>query len=551
MAPRTTSSDEAATSWKAAPEVHPSVWGDFFINYIPEPLQVSEEKMIERADKLKGEVCGLFEACKNVVEKLDLVDVLQRLGIDHHFQEQIATTLSIIHNQRDEFNSSDLHEVSLRFRLLRQHGFWVPADEFDRFKLEDGSFIDSIANDPKGLLSLYNAANLLTHNNEGALEEALMFARRHLELIQSSLKSPLADQVARALKIPLPRTLKRVEAVSYMQEYSVEQRYNPAILELAKLDFNLLQRLHQKELKTISQWWKDLSEDVGLEYVRDRIVECYFWAYSMYYEQEYARARMILVRLFILTSLLDDTYDDHATLEESRDLTKAIERWDENNISFLPEYMKKFFLKVTRNFEEFEDELEPHEKYRVAYVRKAFQLISKSYLQEAEWSHHEYIPSFKDHVNVSAISAGGQVMCVGSLVGMGDVATKEAFEWAIGHTDAIRASGEVSRFMDDMADFKRGRDKMDVATSVECYMKEHNVTSEVVVAKIGSFVDVAWKTINQALFDHRSPPLPVLQRVANFAMSIMIIFLDQRDGYTNSKEFKETLESQFVKHIPL
>ena len=46
-------------------------------------------------------------------------------------------------------------------------------------------------------------------------------------------------------------------------------------------------------------------------------------------------------------------------------------RWDENNISFLPEYMKKFFLKVTRNFEEFEDELEPHEKYRVAYVRKA------------------------------------------------------------------------------------------------------------------------------------------------------------------------------------
>ena len=45
-------------------------------------------------------------------------------------------------------------------------------------------------------------------------------------------------------------------------------------------------------------------------------------------------------------------------------------------------------------------------------------------------------------------------MCVGSLVGMGDVGTKEAFEWAIGSTDAIRARGEVSRFMDDMADFK-------------------------------------------------------------------------------------------------
>ncbi|RLN42001.1 hypothetical protein C2845_PM01G14960 [Panicum miliaceum] len=444
MAPAATS-EARSWGWEAAPKV-------------------SEEKMIKRANKLKGEVCGLFEACRNVVEKLDLVDVLQRLGIDRHFQEQIATTLSSIH--RDEFNSSNLHEAALRFRLLRQHGFWVPADEFDKFKLQDGSFIDSIADDPKGLLSLYNAANLLTYN-EGALEEALVFARRHLELIQSSLESPSADQVARGLKIPLPRTLKRVEAVPYMQEYSVEQRYNPTILELAKPDFNLLQRLHQKELKTIS----------------------------------------------------------HVD-------------------------MKKFFLKVIRNFEEFEDELEPHEKYRVGYARKAFQLISKSYLQEAEWSHHEYIPSFNDHVNVSTISAGAQVMCVGSLVGMGDVATKEAFEWAIGNTDAIRASGEVSRFMDDMADFKEGTKWMWPPTSVECYMKEHNVTGEVALAKIGSFVDDAWKTLNQALFEKRSS-LPVLQRVTNFAMSIMIIFLDQRDGYTNSKELKETLESQFVKHIPL
>ncbi|CAL4931034.1 unnamed protein product [Urochloa decumbens] len=524
-----------------------TVWGYFFINYSPEPLQISGEKMIERVNELKGEVTSMFEASKNVVEKMNLVDVVQHLGIDHHFEEPIATALSSIRSS--EFNSSSLHEVSLRFRLLRQHGFWVSADEFDKFKHEDGSFIDDITNDPKGLLSLYNAANLLIHN-EGALEETLLFARRHLELMQSSLKSPLAEQVERALKIPLPRTLKRVEAVSYIPEYSVDQSHNPALLELAKLDFNLLQHLHQKELKTISQWWKDLSKDIGLEYVRDRIVECYFWAYSVYYEQEYARARMILVRLFVLISLLDDTYDDHATLEESKELTKAIERWDESDVYHLPEYMKKFFCQVIRNFKEFEDELEPYEKHRIAYARKGFHLISKSYLQEAEWSHDNYVPSFNDHVNVSTISAGGQVMCVGLLVGMGDIATKEAFEWAFGSTDAIRACGEVTRFMDDMADFKRERNKMDVATSVECYMKEHNVTGEVALAKIGSYVDNAWKTLNQALFEHHAL-LPVLQRVTNFAMSMMIIYLDQRDGYTNSKEIEETLKSQFVRHIPL
>lgn len=70
----------------------------------------------------------------------------------------------------------------------------------------------------------------------------------------------------------------------------------------------------------------DLSRDVGLNYARDRVVECYFWSYTVYYEQEYTRARMILAKIVVLVSLLDDTYDAHATLEDSRKLTEAIQR---------------------------------------------------------------------------------------------------------------------------------------------------------------------------------------------------------------------------------
>jgi hypothetical protein len=55
-----------------------------------------------------------------------------------------------------------------------------------------------------------------------------------------------------------------------------------------------------------------------------------------------------------------------------------------------------------------------------------FQTLSKYYLQEAEWFHQGYTPSFEEHVNVSVITAGGQVLSIGLLVGMGDdVATKE------------------------------------------------------------------------------------------------------------------------------
>jgi hypothetical protein len=97
---------------------------------------------------------------------------------------------------------------------------------------------------------------------------------------------------------------------------------------------------------------------------------------------------------------------------------------------------------------------------------------------------------------------------------------------------------------------QRGKNKTDVATTVECYMKEQNVTSEVALDKIGSFVDDAWKTLNQALVENHAL-LPIVQRVTNFAMSMMVLFHDKIDRYTNSEELKETLESLFVKHIPL
>ena len=79
--------------------------------------------MTEKANQLKKKISELFEACTTPVEQLELVDTLQHLSIDHHFKKQILDILSSIHDI--EFNSTCLHEVTLRFRLLRQQGLWV------------------------------------------------------------------------------------------------------------------------------------------------------------------------------------------------------------------------------------------------------------------------------------------------------------------------------------------------------------------------------------------------------------------------------------------
>jgi hypothetical protein len=91
---------------------------------------MSEEWMRQRADGLKREVRRMFEAPNgmSVADSMMLVDALQRLGIDNHFQQEIDTTLSRVYTGELEMQSSkELHMVALRFRLLRQHGFFVPT----------------------------------------------------------------------------------------------------------------------------------------------------------------------------------------------------------------------------------------------------------------------------------------------------------------------------------------------------------------------------------------------------------------------------------------
>lgn len=137
--------------------------------------------------------------------------------------------------------------------LIYVISYICPADEFNRFIVTNERFNMDTINDPKGLLSFYNAAHLLTHD-EPALEEAISHVRLHLESMIETLEYPLSAQVKRALHAPLTRTVRRIEALNYMSEYEHEHGYNPDILELAKIDFNILQRLHLKELKAISEY---------------------------------------------------------------------------------------------------------------------------------------------------------------------------------------------------------------------------------------------------------------------------------------------------------
>jgi hypothetical protein len=64
------------------------------------------------------------------------------------------------------------------------------------------------------------------------------------------------------------------------------------------------------------------------------------------------------------------------------------------------------------------------------------------------------MPSFKDQVELSSMSAGAPVLTLAALMGVGKEATKETFEWASCVPDMVRACGEIARFLNDISAYK-------------------------------------------------------------------------------------------------
>ncbi|TQD91283.1 hypothetical protein C1H46_023127 [Malus baccata] len=301
----------------------PSIWGDHFLSYAS--LEVDAE-LEQHVQELKEEVRSmLMTSPENVSQKLNLIDDIQRLGVSYHFGNEIEEILQKIH--KSSYNLDDLYTVALRFRLLRQQGFNVSCDLFNKLKDGDGKFKESLVDDVVGLLSLYEATHHRIHGEE-ILDEALTFTTTNLESATFRLSPPLAKAVTHALNQPLRKGLPRVEARYYLSVYEeLRESPNETLLTFAKLDFNRLQRVHQKELSEITRWWKDLDVPNKLPFARDRLVEVYFcWSMSVYFQPQYSFARRTSCKVTAITSIMDDIYDTHGKFEELELFTEAIER---------------------------------------------------------------------------------------------------------------------------------------------------------------------------------------------------------------------------------
>ncbi|CAI9770019.1 unnamed protein product [Fraxinus pennsylvanica] len=335
------------------------------------------DSYVARALELKMQVKMMLDEAVEPLEQLELIDNLQRLGISYHFEDEIKQMLTIInkkYSKNHEPEIKDLYATALEFRLLRQHGFTVSQEVFNCFKNDKGDFNPILRNDTKGLLQLYEASFLSTEG-ETTLDIAREFTMKHLK-DQPSVDRDSALLVHHALELPLHWTIPRAEAWWFINVYGERSDMNPILLEFSNLNFNIVQTTYQQELKNVSRWWKRTGLAEKLPFVRDRLVECFFWNIGILFEPQYGLFRTVSTKVFVLITIIDDVYDVYGTLEELELFTDAVERWDVNAIEQLPEYMQICYLALY-NFvnEQAYDILKEKGLVIIPYLRKAVSLI--------------------------------------------------------------------------------------------------------------------------------------------------------------------------------
>ncbi|KAG8370960.1 hypothetical protein BUALT_Bualt13G0037500 [Buddleja alternifolia] len=457
---------EGSTLRPAVKPYRPSLWADMSFSFDKQLHESYAEAIEGLKEEVRSMVMGKDSKPK---DKMMLIDTLERLGVAYHFEQEIEDQIQLIFKSHAEDND-DLFTTALYFRLFRQHGYDVPSSVFDKFKDKDNKFNKTLIHDVNGLLSLYEASYLRYHG-ENILEEAMVFTTYYLNQAKMQVGSYLQEKVTRALEQPIHRGVEKVEARYYISIYEKNESKNELLLTLAKLDFNFLQNLYKKEIADIFKWWKESNFTSKFPYMRERVMESYFWMVGIHFKPEYSFSRSAATKALVLATVLNDTYGNYATLEELDIFTDILQRQFTQLSTYESTHTKCFGL------------LE-HKQTANAYYKKA------------KWYKGGEMPTFEDHISNGYHASAAAVILTAIFLGM-ESASKEAFDWLMSEPQIVVAGGFITRHMNDIGSYEREHEEGVFPTPVDCYMIENGVSKQEALDKIHEFVEDQWKTINK------------------------------------------------------
>lgn len=491
------------TAIRRSANYQPSLWSYDFVQSLSS--KYTGEKYRTRLQILKDKVRTMICEEKGMVENplldiLNLVDDLQRSGISYHFVNEISNVLENIYcnyyKSHEKWTNLDLNVKSLGFRLLRQHGYHIPQEIFEDERDENGNFKGHLHEDIVGMLNLYEAS-YYSLEDETVLDDARDFTTTYLkERLEKIVDQNMLSLISHSLEFPLHWMVPRVEIRWFIDAYERRTNMNPLVLELAKLDFNVVQVIHQEDMKFASKWWKDICwEQFG--FARDRLVENFMWSVGQNYLPHF-QGRGVLTKVGAIITTVDDVYDVYGTLNELEKFTDIVSSWDVNRVEELPDYMKICFLAWYNETNELlYDTLTHKGVFLLPYLKKTWKDLFDSYIIEAKWFNDGHTPTFNVFINNAYMSIGiVPILRHAYLLTLPSV-TEESLQRIERAADFMRYASIIVRLTNDMGTSSDELERGDVPKSIQCYMHESGANEVEARAYIKQLIVETWKKLNK------------------------------------------------------
>ncbi|KAF6154360.1 hypothetical protein GIB67_026816 [Kingdonia uniflora] len=478
----------------------PTIWNHDFAQSLKSDtnMVIIEKVYTKMAEKHRDEVRAMFDKAVGTLSKLELIDVVQRIGVAYHFEKEIKSALDTI-----TFN-------------------------------EEG-------------------ASFLALEGEEILDEAQDFTRRHLkEFIKENVNpSLLSKQVRHALELPLHWRMARLETRWFIDVYEKKKDMNQQLLEFAKLDFNMVQATHQEDLKYASRWWRELKlGEITMSFARDRLVENFLWTIGVIYEPQFAYCRRQLAKINCLITTIDDVYDVYGSLKELELFTDAVERWDIKRVEKLPRCMKICFLALYNTTNQMVYDILREQGVDMSpYLKKAWADLCKAYLVEAEWYYNGYKPTLEEYLNNAWISISAPLILVGVYFFVTRNITKEALDEFENYTDLIRCSSMIVRLADDIGTSKDELERGDVPKSIQCYMHDTGASEETAREHIQELIGKTWKKMNKECIAYSPFPQSFISAALGLARMAQCMY-QYGDGHgAPDRETKDRVNTLLIESI--
>ncbi|GFP87018.1 cis-muuroladiene synthase, partial [Phtheirospermum japonicum] len=307
--------------------------------------------------------------------------------------------------------------------------------------------------------------------------------------------SPLEDQVKRALVHPIHRGSLRIHTHNYISFYEKDKTGNDLLLKLSKLDFNYVQNMHKRDICQVSRWWNELKS--SFPYVRDRIAEACLWGTTFHFEPQYSYVRKTIAKTIQILTMLDETYDIYATVEEADLFTESLQRWNIDEIHPLPDYMKIIYRIILSTYEDYERDAAEHGKlFAAPCAKEVMKQVCKAYNKEIKWTKRQELPCFEEYIENSVMAGCLFAICSTTIPGMKYI-TKETVDWLMSVPKIVVASSTLGRYLDDVNGYKGEIMEGKYLIGVDYYMKQHDVSLHEAKEKFIELAENEWKGLNK------------------------------------------------------